>query len=219
MCDSKPRLALLTSGSRFLKTYILVFSIMANRSGLSLAHFMSHTSLRSNLDGSPAPAWFPAASSGGEVEVEERASRSSRLSTPAMSMMARRLRRREEDVTGRRAAGVPAAGGDWLLPGVAVEGQVVRPVVEGILLDEGHVWEAVSVEASRLSALERHTNQRPMSSFGNTAPFVTLTAYNGCRRTTMRVLSVAVTQQMGSRVAWNRGNEEVWTKVGRRGWE
>lgn len=164
MCDPNPRPALLTSGSRFLKTYILVFSIMANRSGLSLAHFMSHTSLRSNLDGSPAATWFPAASSGEEVE-EERASRSSRLSTPAMSMMARRLQRREEDVTGRRAAAVPGAGSDWLLPGVAVEGQVVRPVVEGILLDEGHVREAVSVEASRLSALERHTNQQPMSVF------------------------------------------------------
>ena len=32
-----------------LKMYILVFSIMAKRSGLSEAHFMSHTSLRSNL--------------------------------------------------------------------------------------------------------------------------------------------------------------------------
>lgn len=78
----------LTSGSRFLKTYILVFSIMANRSGLSFAHFMSQTSLRSNLDGSPAAAWFPVMSS-----EEARTSRSNKVSTPAMSIMARRLRK------------------------------------------------------------------------------------------------------------------------------
>ncbi len=78
----------LTSGSRFLKTYILVFSIMANRSGLSFAHFMSQTSLRSNLDGSPAYAWFPVLSS-----VEARASKSNKVSTPAMSIMARRLKK------------------------------------------------------------------------------------------------------------------------------
>lgn len=77
-----------TSGSRFLKTYILVFSIMANRSGLSFAHFMSQTSLRSNLDGSPAAAWFPVMSS-----EEARTSRSNKVSTPAMSIMARRLRK------------------------------------------------------------------------------------------------------------------------------
>lgn len=76
----------LTSGSRFLKTYILVFSIMENRSGLSFAHFMSQTSLRSNLDGSPADAWFPALS-----PVEVRTSRSNNVSTPAMSITARRL--------------------------------------------------------------------------------------------------------------------------------
>lgn len=78
----------LTSGSKFLKTYILVFSIMANRSGLSFAHFMSQTSLRSNLDGSPADAWFPVLSS-----VKERASRSNKVSTPAMSIIARRLKK------------------------------------------------------------------------------------------------------------------------------
>lgn len=78
----------LTSGSRFLKTYILVFSIMENRSGLSLAHFMSQTSLRSNLDGSPAGGWLLLASS-----EEAPASRSSRVITPAMSMTARRLKK------------------------------------------------------------------------------------------------------------------------------
>lgn len=78
----------LTSGSRFLKTYILVFSIMANRSGLSFAHFMSQTSLRSNLDGSPADAWLPTRSS-----VEERTSRSNKVKTPAMSIIARRLKK------------------------------------------------------------------------------------------------------------------------------
>ena len=38
-----------SSGSMFLKMYILVFSIIANRSGLSVAHLMSHTSFRSNF--------------------------------------------------------------------------------------------------------------------------------------------------------------------------
>ena len=44
-----------------LKMYILVFSIMAKRSGLSEAHFMSHTSLRSNLirlPSLPCPLWL-----------------------------------------------------------------------------------------------------------------------------------------------------------------
>lgn len=61
---------------------------MANRSGLSFAHFMSQTSLRSNLDGSPADAWFPVL-----LSVEARTSRSNKVSTPAMSIMARRLRK------------------------------------------------------------------------------------------------------------------------------
>ena len=38
-----------TSGSSPLNTYILVFSIIANNSGLSSAHFMSQTSFLSNL--------------------------------------------------------------------------------------------------------------------------------------------------------------------------
>lgn len=75
----------LTSGSRFLKTYILVFSIIANRSGLSFAHFMSQTSFRSNLDGSPADAWFPSS-------PDERPSRSNKVNMPAMSIMAKRLK-------------------------------------------------------------------------------------------------------------------------------
>lgn len=66
--------------------------------------------------------------------------------------------------------------GGRLLPGVAVEGQVVRSVVDGILLDEGHVWKAVSVEASRLSAL-RETQKRPDSgAFCNKAPLLTAAA-------------------------------------------
>lgn len=75
----------LTSGSRFLKTYILVFSIMENRSGLSLAHFISQTSLRSNLDGSPAvdpPSASP---------DEARGSTSKNVNTPVMSIIASRL--------------------------------------------------------------------------------------------------------------------------------
>ena len=38
-----------SSGSMFLKMYILVFSIIAKSSGLSTAHFMSQTSFLSNL--------------------------------------------------------------------------------------------------------------------------------------------------------------------------
>lgn len=84
----------------------------------------------------------------------------------------------------------------------------MRPVVEGILLDEGHVWKAVSVEASRLPALGRDT--QTTTDVGFLQHGAVGDGYSvGCRRTTMRVLSVAVTQQMGSRVAWNGRNEAV----------
>ncbi len=75
----------LTSGSRFLKTYILVFSIMENRSGLSLAHFISQTSLRSNLDGSPGVD--PPSASPDEARV----STSKNVNTPVISIIASRL--------------------------------------------------------------------------------------------------------------------------------
>ncbi len=67
-----------SSGSMFRNTYILVFSIMANRSGLSVAHFMSHTSLRSNFKMSPS---FP----------PREPSRSRNCSRPLTSMMARQV--------------------------------------------------------------------------------------------------------------------------------
>lgn len=79
-----------TSGSKFLKTYILVFSIMANKSGLSLAHFMSQTSLRSSFSCSPASC-CPTLSAA-------RASRSRKVSTPARSMIARRLQKNREKI-------------------------------------------------------------------------------------------------------------------------
>ncbi len=77
----------LTSGSRFLKTYILVFSIMENRSGLSLAHFISQTSLRSNLDGSPGVD--PPSASPDEARV----STSKNVNTPVISIIASRLKK------------------------------------------------------------------------------------------------------------------------------
>ena len=67
-----------SSGSRFLKMYILVFSIIAKRSWLSLAHFMSQTSLRSNLTRSPSLPRVP--------------SRSKNCSSPVTSMMDKSLK-------------------------------------------------------------------------------------------------------------------------------
>lgn len=117
-----------TSGSRFLKTYILVFSIMENRSGLSFAHFMSQTSLRSNLDGSPAGGWVLLVSS-----AEAPASRSSKVITPAMSIMARRLKKttfhlkRPQGIRSAHMLNVPNKS--WCSPRVAVEWQIVWSVV------------------------------------------------------------------------------------------
>lgn len=78
-----------TSGSKFLKTYILVFSITANKSGLSLAHFISQTSLRSSLSCSPITCC--------PVLLVTRASKSKKVKTPERSMMATRLQNRGEN--------------------------------------------------------------------------------------------------------------------------
>lgn len=115
-----PAVWTLTSGSRFLKTYILVFSIMENKSGLSFAHFMSQTSLRSNFDGSPADGWAPASSS-------------NRVITPAMSIMARRLQtvrfcfKQLQHICTAHTSKVPYS--IWYSPSVAVEWQIVWSVV------------------------------------------------------------------------------------------
>lgn len=117
----------LTSGSRFLKTYILVFSIMENSSGLSFAHFMSQTSLRSNLAGSPAGGWVLLVSS-----EEPAASRSSKVITPAMSIMARRLKKSDiwlKATTAERTRWRCLPTRTWCSPGVAVEWQIVWSVV------------------------------------------------------------------------------------------
>ena len=70
-----PALMIGSSGSKCLKMYILVFSIIAKRSGLSTAHFMSQTSFRSKRINSPSrpapeciwdsskpPPWLPSRS-------------------------------------------------------------------------------------------------------------------------------------------------------------
>ena len=49
-----PALKIGSSGSKCLKMYIRVFSIIANRSGLSDAHFISHTSFLSKRTNSPS---------------------------------------------------------------------------------------------------------------------------------------------------------------------
>lgn len=82
------RLFTFTSGSKFLKTYILVFSITANKSGLSLAHFISQTSLRSSLSCSPITCC--------PVLLMTRASKSKKVKTPERSMIATRLQNRGE---------------------------------------------------------------------------------------------------------------------------
>ena len=71
-----------SSGSMFLKMYMRVFSIMANSSGLSSAHFMSHTSFRSNFITPLFPALEPESSS-------------TNCSSPVTSITDRRLERQE----------------------------------------------------------------------------------------------------------------------------
>ncbi len=96
----------LTSGSRFLKTYILVFSIMENRSGLSLAHFISQTSLRSNLDGSPGVD--PPSASPDEARV----STSKNVNTPVISIIASRLKK---DICFKTNSHSTSRKRDWLI--------------------------------------------------------------------------------------------------------
>mmetsp|Transcript_25613 Transcript_25613/g.84329 ORF Transcript_25613/g.84329 Transcript_25613/m.84329 type:complete len:246 (-) Transcript_25613:1099-1836(-) len=69
-----------SSGWSPRKMYMRVFSIIANSSGLSSAHFMSHASLRSNARCSPAPTSTPLPRS-----------RSKKVRIPLMSMMLMRV--------------------------------------------------------------------------------------------------------------------------------
>ena len=86
-----PALIIGSSGSKCLKMYIRVFSIIANKSGLSSAHFISQTSFLSNRISSPSrpppewicvssrpPPWLP--------------SRSKNCKSPVTSMIDRHLK-------------------------------------------------------------------------------------------------------------------------------